>query len=102
LPYTNMFPAIGDKYVLVNIAMPQSYVDAAEAELRAKTQDSFNQMARPPYFISIDEKYMRDNGIELNAGDRVKIKDADLDVDDMIRVTAVSFPLVNVNQITAT
>src|SRR5690606_12588645 len=41
------------------------------------------------------------NGVLLNAGDRVRLRDAAMCIDDMIRVTAVSFPLVNENQVTA-
>lgn len=100
-PNATFSPNIGDKYVFVGIEMPQTFVDAAEAQVKAETQKVFNQLARPPYQVEIDEKYLRDNGVLLNAGDRVRLRDAAMDIDDMIRVTAVSFPLVNENQVTA-
>lgn len=90
----------GDKYTLVGIKLPQSYVTEAEALLRAKTQDVFNQLSRPPYQVEVDPKYMRDNAITVKAGDRVRLKDPDLSIDDMIRVTSVSFPLVAPDEVT--
>lgn len=94
-------PAIGDQYTLVDIRMPQSYIDTAEALLESETQRVFNTVSRPPYEIAIDEKFMRDNAITLNAGDRVNLKDVGLGIDAVIRVFSVSFPLVNPYQVTA-
>ncbi len=100
-PNSTFEPKVGDKYVLIGISLPQSYISAAESKLRTETQRVFSQLSRPPYQIEIDEKYMRDNGIVLNAGDRVLLKDFSLGIDDTIRVTSVSFPLVNENKVTA-
>lgn len=100
-PNSTFEPKNGDKYTLVNIKMPQSYISTAENELREATEKVFNQITRPPYEVEIDEKYMRDNNITLNAGDRVNLRDAQLGIDDMIRVFSVSFPLVNQYQLTA-
>jgi|GEM_PF-368636 len=91
---------VGDTYVLLNLNMPQSYVTDAENELQLATDNIFKQLSRPPYEVEIDEKYVRDNGFIINAGDRVNLKDAALAIDDKIRVTSVSFPLVNPNKIT--
>lgn len=101
--YPNEFyyPEIGNKYSIVGIYQPQSYIDNAEARLKKATEDSFKKI-RPPYMVEIDEKYMRENGFKINSGDRVRLKDTtvSLQVDDIIRVTSVSFPLVNPNKCT--
>lgn len=101
MPNSTFEVKVGDQYTLIGIAMPQSYIDVAETKLRSETQKTFNQLSRPPYQVEIDEKYMRDNGIVVNAGDRVRLKDTALGIDDLIRVTSVSFPLVNENKVTA-
>lgn len=100
-PNETFYPVAGDTYTLIGISMPQTYIDAAEAKLKGETQKVFNRFARPPYEIEIDEKFMRDNAITLNAGDRVILKDVGLGIDDTIRVFSVSFPLVNQYQVTA-
>ncbi|WP_114752286.1 phage tail protein [Pleomorphovibrio marinus] len=100
-PNSTFNPSTGDQYTLVGISMPQSYIDDAEARLRSAAQGVFNQVTRPPYEVEVDEKYMRDNGIVLNAGDRVRLRDQGLNIDDNIRVFSVSWPLVNPYDLTA-
>lgn len=101
LPNTTFEILTGDQYTLTGINMPSTYITAAEAKLKVKATEKLNQISRPPYEVEIDEKYIRDNGVVLNAGDRVNIKDAALGIDEEIRVTSVSFPLVNEANITA-
>lgn len=93
-------PKVGDKYTLVGIAQPQSYLDDAENRLYEATEKAFKTFSRPPYRVVIDEKYMRENAFVIKSGDRVRLKDDKFSIDDMIRVTSVSFPLVNPNQCT--
>ncbi|MGN6352814.1 MAG: phage tail protein [Parafilimonas sp.] len=90
-------PTIGDTYVLVNIKMPESYIEAAEAELLAATQDYLDQNSSPnvSYTLSIDEKFARQNNIEINVGDEINIFDNDLGIDQKIRVAEISYPIVN-------
>lgn len=104
LPNTLNKPVVGDTYVLLNIKMPQTYIDAAEAQLKAATQTFLNQNSSPnvTYDLSIDEKFARMNNIEIHVGDEVNIIDADLSVNNNIRCSSVSFPLVNPYLITAT
>ncbi|GEM_PF-4820323 len=98
-PNEFFYPVVGDKYSFVGIYQPKSYVDNAEARLKKAVEDSFRK-ERPPYRVEIDEKYMRENGFSLKSGDRVRLKDSALGIDDIIRVTSVSFPLVNPNKCT--
>lgn len=100
-PNATFAPAVGDEYTLIGISMPQVYVDEAEEMLLTETNKVFNRITRPPYEIVIDPKYMRDNAITLKAGDRVRLKDVGLGIDDMIRVYSVSFPLVDPYNVTA-
>ena len=90
-------PAIGDEYTLIDIDMPQSYIDAAETELEAKTQEYLDENSHPRvnYTLELDEKYLRDSFITLRAGDTVRLVDAELGVDKDIRIFSVTYPLVS-------
>lgn len=49
VPSDTLKPAIGDKYVLIDIRMPQSYVDAAEVRLQNEAE-KFLDVNGPPRF----------------------------------------------------
>lgn len=87
----------GDKYVFLGIVMPNSYVTASETELRTEGFKILNKAANSklPYLVFLDQKFLRDNGVVVNIGDRVRIKDSDLAIDDMIRTSAIRYPWVN-------
>lgn len=107
LPYYNsgspIQPQVGDSYTLVNIAMPQTYIDTAEASLQAATLAFLTENSVPMvvYGCDFDQKYAKSQALELDAGDRVTVVDSDLGVDSEIRVSAVEFPLVNPYKIKA-
>lgn len=86
--------AIGDEYVLLDIAMPQSYIDAAEQKLLEKGQEYLSQNCQPKvqYSLTLDEFFLKKTfgtDVETNifwVGDYIPIKDDDLEVDKLIRV----------------
>lgn len=104
LPSAIYQAAPGDTYTLVDIKMPQSYIDAAESRLRTETQEYLDKQSLPQviYNLDIDEKYIRDNGIELLAGDFIDIVDSRLNISGQLRISAISYPLVNEGNIKAT
>jgi hypothetical protein len=93
----------GDLYTLVNISLPQSYIDTAEAALLAATQDYLDENSVPMvvYSVEIDPKYARTNEISLKAGDRVTVVDTDLGINSLIRIASIEYPLSNVYKIKA-
>lgn len=103
LPNATFKPAIGDTYTFVDIKMPESYVEAAEDLLEAKTLEYLQENSQPrvTYNLEIDEKFVRDNGIELVPGHMVQVLDAALGVDSTIRVSEVTYPIVNPAKINA-
>ncbi|OZI09579.1 hypothetical protein BWI93_03075 [Siphonobacter sp. BAB-5385] len=86
--------AAGDKYVLLDIVMPDSYVATAEAELQAKAQEYLddNSAPRVQYSLEVDEMYLSDFATEgaltnfYALGDQLQIKDADLFIDKASRI----------------
>ena len=95
--------AVGNLYTLVNISLPQSYIDTAETALQAATQAFLDENSVPMvvYSVDIDPKYARTNSISLKAGDRVTIVDSALGIDNLIRISSVEYPLSNVYKIKA-
>ncbi|SMO48062.1 phage tail protein [Solitalea koreensis] len=97
LPSTLLKPAIGDKYVLTDIKMPQSYIDAAEAELVTKANEYLSQNSSPrvSYSVVLDPIHAQANSISLNVGDNVTIVDAPLGINKLIRIVALNRSLTN-------
>jgi hypothetical protein len=88
LPSTQLKPAIGDKYVLVDIKMPSGYIAAAENELYQKAVDLLAKISVPQYNYNIvlDPVYIRTNSLQPKIGDEITIVDADLQVNRKIRI----------------
>jgi hypothetical protein len=94
----------GNKFTFLNIIMPAAYFTAAEAKLKTATllyRDQ-NKFQRLIYGAKPDEKHLRDNNILLEAGDRAGLIDSDLEVDEILRFTEISYPLVNPFDVTGT
>ena len=65
LPNANRQPRVGDVFVLLNINMPQSYIDEATQELREATQNELNKKCEPQYApsLSVQKHYIKKKGI---------------------------------------
>lgn len=96
-------PEVDDTYTLVGIKMPQTYIDAAEADLLEAATEHLEKVKVPRviYTLGIDEKFIRLNGVEITCGMKVTVKDAALGLDDLIRIYSIQYPLVNPSNITA-
>ncbi|QQT43342.1 phage minor structural protein, N-terminal region [Sphingobacterium multivorum] len=98
----NFFPTqtihaeVGDKYTLIGIRMPQSYIDAAAAELTTKRQEylNSNSIPRVVYELEVDFIHLARLNTNLDAGDIIRLKDAEKGIDAEIRITEVSYPAV--------
>ncbi|MBN8852220.1 MAG: hypothetical protein BGO55_00565 [Sphingobacteriales bacterium 50-39] len=97
VPSAELNPGIGDQYVLVDITLPQIYIDAAEVALKAKAQATLDLNAEPQetYKITFDPVFLKKRNIIPVIGDLVWLWDGDLDVDRKIRVTATTRGIVN-------
>jgi hypothetical protein len=97
MPNAALKPAIGDKYVLIDIFLPQSYIDTAETALQAKAQTYLNNNCEPrvTYILEPDWRYFKEHLIELKAGDFITIEDADLGIDVMTRIVELTKSVSN-------
>jgi len=92
MPNATLKPAIGDKYVLLDIELPQSYIDTAETALQAKAQDFIDDNCEPrvTYILEPDPRYFKTHVISLEVGDYITIEDTDLNIDKMVRVVELT------------
>jgi hypothetical protein len=89
---------VGDTYDLFDMYLPDEAVRDAENRLRIATQAYLaeNCIPRVKYTLELDPLFARANGIMLKPGDQVRIIDASLGINEMIRVTKtvynINFP----------
>lgn len=83
-----------DEYKLIDIALPQSYIDEAESELAKQGLTYYNQNSQPKvqYGLSVTDSFLASmlsnetNGNVIWVGDYIPVKDSDVDVDKSVRV----------------
>lgn len=95
-PTETVHAEVGDKYTLIGIRMPQSYIDAAAAELTTKRQEYLdsNSVPRVVYELEVDFIHLARLDTNLDAGDIIRLKDAEKGIDAEIRITEVSYPAI--------
>jgi len=97
MPNAILKPAVGDKYVLLEIYLPQSYIDTAETSLQAKAQTYIDDNCEPrvTYLLEPDWRYFKVHLIELKAGDFITIEDTVLGIDVMTRIVELTKSVAN-------
>lgn len=97
IPNTDLKVAIGDEYVITDIEMPQSYIDAAEAELKSQAETILATYSDPVYTLTLtlDPVYIRSKRITPKIGQVVWVTDDDLQIDKAIRIITTSRNIVN-------
>ncbi len=96
IPSNLLRPAIGDEYVLVDIQMPQTYVDAAEQELKTKGEARLLEISEPKlaYSVVVDTVFLKKRERTLNIGDLVWIVDDELELQRKIRIVSTTRNLI--------
>jgi hypothetical protein len=97
MPNATLKPTIGDKYVLLDIEMPQTYIDTAETALQAKAQAYLDDNCNPrvTYLLEPDWRYFKTNLISLSLGDFITIEDTDLNINSLVRIVELTRILTN-------
>ncbi len=94
VPSVSLRPAVGDTYFLFDIAMPESYVTAAETELYNEAVKYLAEVSNPAnkyqYNVTCDPLYLRRNGIEPTVKYNCRIIDTDMGIDDLIRINRIT------------
>jgi hypothetical protein len=97
VPSTSLRPAIGDEYVLVDIIMPPTYIEAAEAALTIAAAKLLQEVSVPQqkYAIVFDPTYLRRKNQFPGIGDLIWITDEGFELERKIRVTSTTRNIVN-------
>ncbi|WP_261390758.1 phage tail protein [Riemerella anatipestifer] len=92
IPSDTFRPQVGDKYIIIDIAMSKSYVDNAEQELQAAAQEYLdkNSKQRFIYAVEPDPIYLKKINFNLKLGHTIRFKDSDFGLDDDIRVISIT------------
>ena len=85
----------GDEYFFIDIRLPQSYIDAAEAKLLSEAEAYYAQNSQPrvQYELSIHDIFLKQFSGQVTIanlfapGDYVPVKDDDISVNKSIRIT---------------
>lgn len=96
LPEPKVFyPAVGDKYAVFGVRLPDEYITKAETELLGASVRYFHEALQPKvtYKAELDGLYAQKNwgalAPKLAIGAYVRLVDTILDIDDHVRITAI-------------
>ena len=83
--------AVGDRFILYNLRMPQSYVDKAEQELLEAAQRWLDKKCEKEVRLNgkCDDILFKQNKIAVSCGQMVRVISDPLEIDQEIRVTKV-------------
>lgn len=89
--------AVGDRFTLFNLRMPEAYVTKAEEELKAKAEAWLAKKSEKEVRLSAkcDDILFRQCGVHIRCGQMVRILSLELDMDREIRVTKVKRHIEN-------
>jgi hypothetical protein len=88
VPSETQRPVIGDKYVLFDIIMPETYINAAEALLLSDGQAYLNEhkSSRFNYPITVDPFHFERQSLYLSLGKYIKVVSPEFGLNDNIRI----------------
>ena len=96
LPEPKVFyPAVGDKYAVFGVRLPDEYITKAETELLNASVRYFHEALQPKvtYKAELDGLYAQKNwgalAPKLAIGAYIRLVDTSLDIDDHVRITAI-------------
>lgn len=97
VPSETLRPAVGDRYVLTDLIMPESYITNAEAELQQKAQEYLNENSRQRVIYSLvtDPFYFEAQNVNIALGSTVRAVDSDFNLDEHLRVIRLIKDLQN-------
>ena len=88
MPIVCFYDDDNDKYIIVDIMMPETYVLAAESLLKTKAQEYLDKNSRErfQYAVVSDPFYFEAQNVNIPLGSTVHFIDSDFALDDDLRV----------------
>lgn len=93
VPNENLFISQDDYYTLIDISIPQSYIDVAEAELEVAAQEYIDYFSNPlvSYRVLTNPSLIYTLPVGFNVGDKVAVIDSDLNISKQLRISQLVF-----------
>ena len=92
---------VGDEYTLLDIYMPQTYVDNKENTLLDRGTEQFSKLKSPKvnYKVNTDPKFWKKIALSVeehpfNVGDKIPMKDEKLQIDSSIKIVGFTRDLL--------
>lgn len=103
-PSALLYPQVGDEYVIINISLPQVYIDNAEAALRNAAQAYLDENSVPPesYTVKCNPNYFRTHNLSLVLGQSIGIESDVLLLNRSSRITSYTRNIRNPNLFSVT
>ncbi|QTE36032.1 phage tail protein [Mucilaginibacter gossypii] len=97
LPTDFIKPAVGDKYIIIGIKMPLSYITAAEAELKQRGIAYLNENGpgKVTFPVDANDLWFLREGIELQLGKTYRLLSTKFQIDRTIRLMSYTRNLRN-------
>ncbi|WP_017258393.1 phage tail protein [Pedobacter arcticus] len=99
IPSNTLRPGIGDKYVLIDIIMPTSYVTAAEQLLKDTAQIHYDKGSDPKFQLAYsavtDTLFMKANNIDVVLGTTAILLDNQIGINSELRIAKYTRDLQN-------
>lgn len=91
VPNETLCPEAGDKYVLLDIIMPDSYIVRAEQELREKGMEYFKDKCDDKVTANVDVStiWLLQKNVNIRPSMYITLKDESIELNRSIRVTKV-------------
>lgn len=95
IPNSQWSIAAGDKFVLLNILMPQEYIRHAEERLLERAKEYLNEYGRTnfSYNVGLHDKFLKENANiyeELIEGSKLRIYDQNLGISEDVTIQSIT------------
>lgn len=97
-PNATLMIKAGDEYTLIDIDQPDSYVQAAEQEVKDAGIEYLAAHSIPsfPYRATVDPEFLKVNGIGgFEVGDRVGVIDTDFGINNPLRISNLIYSVLD-------
>jgi len=105
VPNSSFKAIAGDKYKLIGIIMPDTYITAAENKVADAMAEYAEKHSHPTvgFELALDELHVRRENLvgKIKVGTSIHVVSEKLNVDRNLRVTEMSYPIFNPSKITA-
>jgi hypothetical protein len=95
---------VGDEYVILDIKLPESYIEAAEQRLLEKATDWLNRYSNPQIAldVKVDETYISGLNMQIEIGNTMHVIDQSFNVNAIYRIVGITRNLIREDQFEVT